>query len=96
MQNPSRRCSIPTPYALQNKASIEHGTECSPYWILPHIEIFGGHHPDIMDENLTKLIIYPKAITGKGEVYYHSRNVYHSDFTVRPALRIDKSFFEDQ
>ena len=89
----SLRCALPTPYAKSKNAAVDCGTDCSPYWILPHIENSAGYAPDIEDEYLSRLSIYPQAVTGKGLVYYHSRNIYHSDFTVRVAMYIDKSCF---
>jgi len=90
--NQDTLCASPTPYALAQNAVVEHGTDCSPYWILPSINKSAGYCLEIEDEYLSHLEIYPKAITGSGKIYCHSRNVYHKDFTIRPALYIEKAF----
>ncbi len=36
---------------------------------------------------------YPKAVFQNGEIQFHSRNVYHSDFTIRPSILVDTAKF---
>ena len=32
--------------------------------------------------------IYPKAVFPDGKIGFHGRNIYHSDFTIRPCIRV--------
>lgn len=62
-----------------------------PWWILPHIEI-GGQVCATMGKDKNKhysYIAYPQMVYDQG-TQYHGRNVYHIDWSVRPAIRISK------
>lgn len=80
--NNENRKGYPTPYALQKGANIGYSEAKSTWWwTLPHIDMTGGQPPR-MD--------YPSVVCQNGEINYHSRLVYHSDFTVRPVIKIKK------
>ncbi|MBO4468294.1 MAG: hypothetical protein J5766_03235 [Clostridia bacterium] len=58
------------------------------WWLMPQVE--GGERvlsPGEI-EYPNGLLIYPKAVFHNGEIQYHSRNVYHQDFTIRPCIEI--------
>ncbi len=76
------RKGCPTPYALKKGANVGHnGENLTWWWVLPYIDATGGQPPRID---------YPAVVCQNGEISYHSRLVYHSDFTVRPAIKIKK------
>ena len=66
-----------------------------PWWILPHIER-GGRCSINTGKDKGKqfsYLAYPQMVFDQG-IQYHGRNVYHKDWSVRPAIRlrrIDKS-----
>ena len=77
-----KRKGFPTPYALQKGANTGHTDEKTTWWwTMPYIDITGGQPPRAD---------YPSVVCQNGEINYHSRLVYHSDFTVRPVIRIKK------
>lgn len=65
-----------------------------PWWILPHIE--RGNYSISTGKDKGKqfsYVAYPQMVFDQG-IQYHGRNVYHKDWSVRPAIRlrrIDKS-----
>ena len=61
--------------------------EFIPWWILPQYEI-GGTVTEPSGKTYPGMI-YPKAVNQKGEIHYHSRNVYHTDFAIRPCIQIN-------
>ncbi len=77
----SRR-SRPSEYVRQNPdyRKIYHGNgsgeEYTSWWLLPQIDKYW---------NVER---YPKAVWPSGEIQYHSRNVYHTDFSIRPCICI--------
>lgn len=78
------RKGIPTLYAKSKGAWLgwtEDTKEYTSWWLLPHIEQTGGQAPR-MD--------YPCAVFPIGETQYHGRNIGHTDFTVRPVIKIKK------
>ena len=76
------RKGFPTPHALKKGANTGHtGEKTTWWWTMPYIDITGGQPPRVY---------YPSVVCQNGEINYHSRLVYHSDFTVRPAIRIKK------
>lgn len=77
----SQRKAKPTPYAIRKGARhgwTEDTKEFTSWWILPEENAYG-----IPDGS-----IYPKAVFQMGEMQFHSRNAYHTDFTIRPCIRI--------
>ena len=66
-----------------------------PWWILPHIER-GGRCSINTGKDKGKqfsYLAYPQMVFDQG-IQYHGRNIYHKDWSVRPAIRlrrIDKS-----
>ena len=71
-----------TQYAILRGASV--GSEKyggSTWWILPSNELQDNHY-------------YPQAVLSNGMIQYHGRNIYHGDWTVRPAIRIKKEIKE--
>lgn len=78
------RKAYPTPYAIGKGASIQmddYGVVS--WWILPSDEL-----PDQS--------YYPQAVLSNGIFQYHGRNIYHGDWTVRPAIRIKKEWKEPE
>jgi len=76
-----QRKAKPTPYAIQKGARTgwsDDTREYTSWWLLPEENAYG--HQDGS--------IYPKAVFQMGEIQFHSRNVGHSDFTIRPCIRI--------
>lgn len=77
----SRR-SRPSEYVRQNpdyrKIDYQNrnGEEYTSWWLLPQVDGF-------IDD-----VRYPKAVWPSGEIQYHSRNVYHKDFSIRPCICI--------
>lgn len=55
------------------------------WWIMPHYEQYNDKYTGA---------IYPKAVFHNGEIQYHSRNAYHSDFTIRPCIQIDLNAYK--
>lgn len=76
------RQARPTPYALKRGARPDLMEEAPGYvswWVLPCMNQTGGTPPR-WD--------YPQAVYPNGKVLFHSRNIAHVDFTVRPAIRL--------
>lgn len=63
-----------------------------PWWLLPQYDIGGT----VTDETGKPYggMIYPKAVNQKGEIQYHGRNAYHSDFAIRPCIQIDLNAYK--
>lgn len=61
--------------------------EFIPWWLLPQYEI-GGTVTEPSGKTYSGMI-YPKAVNQKGEIYYHGRSVYHTDFAIRPCIQIN-------
>ena len=73
----SQRKSMPTPYAIQKGARLgwtDDTKEFTSWWLLPQENAYG--------------CIFPKAIFQTGDVQFHGRNIYHTDFTIRPCIQI--------
>ena len=62
-----------------------------PWWILPYIEVGAKICVNTgKDKNAHySYIAYPQMVYDQG-TQYHGRNVYHIDWSVRPAMRISK------
>lgn len=59
-----------------------------PWWILPHIE--RGNYSINTGKDKGKqfsYVAYPQMVFDQG-IQYHGRNVYHKDWSVRPAIRL--------
>lgn len=59
-----------------------------PWWILPHIE--RGIYSISTGKDKGKqfsYVAYPQIVFDQG-IQYHGRNVYHKDWSVRPAIRL--------
>lgn len=77
---PAQRKARPTPYARQKGARLgwtEDTKDFASWWLHPETEGTGAH-----------TILYPKAVFQMGEIQFHGRNAYHSDFTLRPCIRV--------
>lgn len=61
-----------------------------PWWILPHIER-GGYSIGIGKDKGKRFsyVAYPQMVSDQG-TQYHGRNVFHKDWSVRPAIRLGK------
>lgn len=71
------RKAKPSLYALNGGARVGWTPDTKKYtswWILPE-QCFDAP--------------FPKAVFQNGEIQFHSRNICHSDFTIRPCIRID-------
>ncbi len=80
--NINERIGIPTSYAIKKGANVGHnGGKTTWWWILPCVDITCGQPPRMY---------YPSVVCQDGEIRYHGRLVYHSDFTVRPVIKIKK------
>ena len=64
----------------------------SSWWLMPQHEDVGTRY--IINGKEYSESIYPKAVFHNGEIQYHSRNVYHSDFTIRPCIQINTSEYK--
>lgn len=73
------RKACPTPYAAAGGAWKASGRV--NWWIMPFNELPDG-------------LYYPQAVLYNGEFQYHGRNIYHGDWTVRPAIRMRKEIKE--
>lgn len=61
-----------------------------PWWILPHIQRGGyGVSAGKDKDKRFSYVAYPQMAFDQG-TQYHGRNVYHKDWSVRPAIRIRK------
>lgn len=59
-----------------------------PWWILPHIERGNYSINTGKDKNKRfSYIAYPQMVCDQG-IQYHGRNIYHKDWSVRPAIRL--------
>ena len=82
MPTEESRRALPTKKAIEDGARIDMEPKgCACWWLLPYIDPFVD-----MNGNFS---VYPKAVFQFGGIQYHSRNVYHSDFTIRPAIIVD-------
>lgn len=84
------RMAIPTGYAVKNGARINlspKGYTC--WWIMPHWDEIVGKIHSWQGELYTKESAYPQAVFQNGEIQYHSRNIHHCDFTVRPSILVN-------
>lgn len=59
----------------ENRKKPYSSGEYASWWLFP--------------EEGDREVIYPKAVWPNGEIQYHSRNGYHSDFTIRPCILIN-------
>ena len=89
MPEPRMRQAMPTERALAAGARLGWTEDTKAYtswWLLPennpmrYGRIFSGEHKEYHRE------IYPKAVFQDGEIGFHSRNCYHTDFTIRPCI----------
>lgn len=93
------RKAKPTHYALEKGARLgwtEDTREYTSWWIMPEIEKWECNHIFSKQgiEHSKQKQIYPKAVFQNGDIQYHSRNVYHRDFTIRPCICINcEKFF---
>ena len=81
MPTEESRRALPTKKAIADGARIDmepKGYAC--WWLLPYVDSFVD-----MKGNFS---VYPKAVFQFGGIQYHSRNVYHSDFTIRPSILV--------
>lgn len=81
MPTEESRRALPTKKAIADGARIDmnpKGYAC--WWLLPFVDPF-----EDMNGNFS---IYPKAVFQYGGIQYHGRNVYHSDFTIRPSILV--------
>lgn len=77
--NKESRYAKPTTFACKTGARIDmppKGNTC--WWLLPYVENYATSFESIH--------ICPKVVFQTGEIQYHSRNVYHTDFTLRPCI----------
>lgn len=58
------------------------------WWILPECYRDGGISKLYDSDEEYNGSIYPKAVFQMGEIQYHGRNVYHSDFCIRPSILV--------
>ena len=75
------RKARPTHYAtLHNARSgwTEDTKEYTSWWILPEENAYGYQNG----------LAFPKAVFQMGMIQFHSRNIYHTDFTLRPCIQI--------
>lgn len=81
MPTEESRRALPTKKAIADGARIDMEPKgCACWWLLPYIDPFVD-----MNGNFS---VYPKAVFQFGGIQYHSRNVYHSDFTIRPSVLV--------
>ena len=96
MPEPQTRKAMPTECAIAAGARLGWTEDTKAYtswWVLPennpmrYGKIFSASHKEYHRE------IYPKAVFQNGEIEFHSRNCYHSDFTIRPCIlyRLDEN-----
>lgn len=81
LPNAAQRKAKPTPYAMQTGALPGWTPDTKAFaswWILPEENAYG----------LPDGSIYPKAVWPTGEIQFHGRNAYHTDFTIRPCIEI--------
>ena len=77
----AHRQARPSPLARSEGAFMgwtEDTEVCTSWWLLPGENAYG-----IPDGS-----IYPKAILPTGDSQFHGRNIYHTDFTLRPCILI--------
>lgn len=93
MPSAESRRAEPSDYLVahtnKSMAFIEQqGRKYAAWWLLPEEKNDSGNTE-----------IYPKAVWHGGDIQYHGRNIYHNDFTIRPAIcvRLNNSgpFFKD-
>lgn len=56
--------------------AYEDTKKFASWWILPHEE---------SNSNAS----YPQAVLFNGQIQYHGRNIMHTDFTIRPCVRVE-------
>lgn len=89
------RKAKPSHYALTKGARLgwtEDTREYTSWWLMPEIQDVspGKIYSSQNIEYRKNVAIYPKAVFQNGDIQYHSRNVYHNDFTIRPCILIDR------
>ena len=72
LPKPEDRVTQATPMAIAQGALLNTQSGDCCWWILPKLD----HCP------------YPHAVLYNGAVQFHSRNVAHRDFCIRPAIRV--------
>lgn len=90
------RKAKPSHYALTKGARLgwtEDTREYTSWWLMPEIQDVspGKIYSSQNTEYRKNVAIYPKAVFQNGDIQYHSRNVYHNDFTIRPCILIDRA-----
>ena len=85
------RKAKPTRCALKKGARLgwtEDKREYTSWWIMPEVnEIKHGCVSSYKGLEYNK-VIYPKAVFQNGDIQFHSRNIYHGDFTIRPCILV--------
>jgi hypothetical protein len=77
----AQRKAMPTAYAVQTGARLGWTADTNAFtswWLLPEEAPYGA--PDGA--------VYPKAVFQMGEIQFHGRNAYHTDFTLRPCIQV--------
>lgn len=85
-----RKCQ-PTSKAKADGAQMGWTDDTQDYtswWLLPECENGGISKLYGSDEEY-KGTIYPKAVFQMGEIQYHSRNIYHQNFCIRPSILVE-------
>jgi hypothetical protein len=85
-----RKCmpSINAKTAGARTGWTEETKDYTLWWILPETERDG--HTIVGGESYDGCI-YPKAVFEIGDIQFHSRNVLHSDFCIRPCIMVELS-----
>ena len=91
MPGSNLRKAKPTLYALEKGARLgwtDDTRDYTSWWIMPETKEMKSEQYNAHKE------IYPKAVFQNGDIQYHGRNVFHSDFTIRPCILINcEKFF---
>lgn len=91
LPSPEKRKCKPTPKAKADGARMgwtDDTRDYTSWWILPECERSGLSGLYDSDEKYNGMI-YPKAVFQMGEIQFHGRNVYHSDFCLRPSILVE-------
>jgi len=91
LPSPEERKCKPTPKAKVAGALMgwtDDTRDYTSWWILPECERGGLRSLYDSDEKYNGSI-YPKAVFQMGEIQFHERNIYHSDFCVRPSILVE-------